>query len=78
MLSALNVPTHQSYSSHSQETPLYSQDYENDNSHTGERYITDEGKLMYVCVEQNLSIISYQHTQPIINGTKMLFAQNLP
>ena len=74
MLSALNVPTHQSYSSHSQETPLCS----HDNSHTGEQYITDEGKLIYVCVKQNLSIIGYQHTQSIINGAKMSFAQNLP
>ena len=51
MLNALNVPTHQSYSSHSQETPLDSQNDDNNNSQPGEshsRYITDEGKLIYV------------------------------
>ena len=47
MLSALNVPTLQSYSSYTQENPLDGQNDDNKNSPTDEncpsRYITDEG-----------------------------------
>ena len=51
MLNALNVPKLQSTSSHSQENPLDSQNFDNDNSHTvenGSQYITDESKLIRI------------------------------